>query len=244
MARKRKPKQEQPPSRFSVGDKVRVRPGMTDPDWPDVPLGGWAGSVEEVNAAGAPVTYLLKWSKETLRRMPRVARQRSEREGLDVERMWLNEEELQPDDGSPLVIEKPGKLAPRPLQLDDEEDRVRAALGLMSRDDPVPSPNPRSLEKYSQYLTGRLSFPFAGRMMGGWENGPAAGEEVLVLRLLPTLPGDYGLTCEVRRDSHSDRKMTPDERNQAFAVPLTIVEVPEGPNAVFLRDYAFWQGEG
>ena len=34
--------------RFKVGDKVRAKPGATDPDFPDMPLGGWAGTVTEV----------------------------------------------------------------------------------------------------------------------------------------------------------------------------------------------------
>ena len=29
--------------RFQVGDKVRVKYGVIDPDFPDIPLGGWTG---------------------------------------------------------------------------------------------------------------------------------------------------------------------------------------------------------
>ena len=36
------------PSTFSVGDAVRVRFGVTDPDFPDIPFGGWAGAITEV----------------------------------------------------------------------------------------------------------------------------------------------------------------------------------------------------
>jgi hypothetical protein len=34
--------------RFTVGDKVRVRSGVSDPDFPDMPLGGWTGTVTEI----------------------------------------------------------------------------------------------------------------------------------------------------------------------------------------------------
>ena len=34
-------------SRFSVGDAVRVRAGVIDPDFPDIPLDGWAGVIAE-----------------------------------------------------------------------------------------------------------------------------------------------------------------------------------------------------
>ena len=34
--------------RFQVGNKVRVKPGVSDPDFPDMPLGGWSGTVTEI----------------------------------------------------------------------------------------------------------------------------------------------------------------------------------------------------
>ncbi len=34
--------------RFQVGDKVRVKPGISDPDLPDMPLGGWSGTITEI----------------------------------------------------------------------------------------------------------------------------------------------------------------------------------------------------
>ncbi len=42
---------------FSVGDAVRVKPGVTDPDFPDTPFGGWAGTIAEVEDV-EPRTYL------------------------------------------------------------------------------------------------------------------------------------------------------------------------------------------
>jgi len=37
------------PARYGVGHHVRVKPGTTDPDFPDIPLGGWAGTIRDVN---------------------------------------------------------------------------------------------------------------------------------------------------------------------------------------------------
>ena len=36
---KRKPQTQ---TRFKVGDRVRVKHGIRDTDYPDMPLGGWA----------------------------------------------------------------------------------------------------------------------------------------------------------------------------------------------------------
>ena len=40
------------PPRFAVGTSVRVKHGVTDPDFPDIPLGGWAGHVTELDRQG------------------------------------------------------------------------------------------------------------------------------------------------------------------------------------------------
>ena len=37
--------------RFQVGNKVRVKYGVIDPDFPDIPLGGWSGTIKEVEQA-------------------------------------------------------------------------------------------------------------------------------------------------------------------------------------------------
>ena len=45
-------KKGSPHSRFQVGDKVRVKPGVSDPDYPDMPLGGWSGTITEIRFEG------------------------------------------------------------------------------------------------------------------------------------------------------------------------------------------------
>ena len=93
--------------RFQVGDKVRVKPGVIDPDFPDIPLGGWSGTVTEVEQADDQITYEIKWDKRTLNGMHPVYRKRCERDGLELETMWLGEEDIEPDDGTPVPIEQP-----------------------------------------------------------------------------------------------------------------------------------------
>lgn len=79
--RKQQKKKVQAPARFAVGTQVRVKPGITDPDFPDIPLGGWAGTVREVNQKENPPAYLIVWNKPTLDHLHRVFRKRCEREG-------------------------------------------------------------------------------------------------------------------------------------------------------------------
>ena len=53
-------------ARFALGDSVRVRSGITDPDFPDISLGGWAGKITGVQE-GDPPFYDIHWSEETLK---------------------------------------------------------------------------------------------------------------------------------------------------------------------------------
>ena len=48
---------------FQIGDKVRVKHGVMDSDYPDMPFGGWAGTIAEVDDNGF---YTVRWSDETL----------------------------------------------------------------------------------------------------------------------------------------------------------------------------------
>ena len=44
------------PPRFQVGNKVRVEYGVIDPAFPDIPLGGWTGTVTEVEQTADQIT--------------------------------------------------------------------------------------------------------------------------------------------------------------------------------------------
>jgi hypothetical protein len=86
---------------FEPGAKVRVRYGVTVPDFEDIPLGGWTGTVETVEHFEDQTDYEVEWDRRTLDAMHPVYRKRCERDGLDVQTMWLTGEDLEPDDGTP-----------------------------------------------------------------------------------------------------------------------------------------------
>lgn len=52
--------------RFRVGEKVRVKYRVIVPDFPDIPLGGWTGTVTEIEQTYDQITYEIKWDKRTL----------------------------------------------------------------------------------------------------------------------------------------------------------------------------------
>src|SRR3954452_12258772 len=148
--------------RFKPGVKIRVRHGVRDPDFPDIPLGGWVGTVKEVERAKGETTYLIAWDRATLRGMHPVYKKRCERDGLELESMWLGDGDLEPDDGTRVPIEHPTTIVTKPLSEKDQDDRVRMALGL-THDDPLPDVSRKNLLAYHRYLAARLKFPFKAR---------------------------------------------------------------------------------
>ena len=219
MARK---KAESVRYRFQPGDKVRVKRGVRDPDFPDIPLGCWAGTVKEVPEAVGDTTFLVAWDRATLKGMHPIYRKRCERDGLELESMWLGEEELELDDGTPVAIEQPTSIVTKPLSEKDQDDRVRMALEL-TQDDPLPEVSRKSLLAYHRYPAARLKFPFKAK-------AERDGEPLTVQRLLDPKEWDLdeeGLLCEAR------------SRQGPFDFPLSEVE-GGGENRKLVEDYRYW----
>ena len=210
-------------ARFKAGDKVRVRHGVPDPDFADIPLGGWAGTVKEIEQAKGEITYLIVWDRTTLRGMHPVYKKRCERDGLELETMWLGDEDLEADDGTHVSIEQPTAIVTKPLSEKDQGDRVRKVLEL-THDDPLPEVSPKTLRAYHRYLAANLKFPFRAR-------SDADGMSLMVHRLLNLreydLDEEKGLLCEARNSEGT------------FDVPLAELDDAVG-NRKLVRDYGHW----
>ena len=50
--------------RFQVGDKVRVKYGVIVPDFPDIPLGGWSGTIKRSSSMRTRSTVCSSWTSE------------------------------------------------------------------------------------------------------------------------------------------------------------------------------------
>src|SRR3954447_772295 len=146
--------------RFEPGTEVRVKHDARDPDFPDIPLGGWTGTIRGIEQANDQIDYEIEWDRRTLDAMHPVYRKRCERDGLEPELMWLGEADLELDDGTPVPIEQPTEIRTSPLSEKDRDDRVRMALGL-THDDPLPEIRHETLSAYHRYLAANLKFPFA-----------------------------------------------------------------------------------
>ncbi len=220
------------PARYGVGDHVRVKSGTTDPDFEDIPLGGWAGAISEVDRRSNSPIYLIEWDQRTLDHLHPVYRKRCARDGLKLESMWLGEADLEPDSGGLAVIEQPTSIVTRPLSKDNPDDRIRTIFGLTS-DDPLPAANVDSLRRYGRYLRSQLSLPFQARFTV--ETGPFEEAEFLVtvLGILDADNGDEeeGVLCEA------------EQQGESIELPLADLEVPTNPhNRQLVEDYSYWFG--
>ena len=217
-------KGESVPPRFEPGAKVRVKHGVRDPDFGDIPLGGWAGVVKEVERAKGETTYLIAWDRTTLGGIHPVYKKRCKRDGLALESMWLGDEDLEADDGTPVPIEQPTSIVTKPLLEKDQDDRVRMALGL-THDDPLPEVSRKTLLAYHRYLAANLRFPFRAK-------SEADGMSLAVHRLLDPKECDLdeeGLLCEAR------------SREGPFDFPLSELDDAVG-NRKLVGDYGYWFG--
>ena len=219
-------KTEAVPSRFQPGDKVRVKHGVRDPDFPDIPLGGWAGTVKDVPQSEDDPTLLVAWDRATLKGMHPIYKKRCERDGLELESMWLGQEDLEPDDGTPIAMEQPTSIVTKPLSEKDQDDRVRMALGL-THDDPLLDVCHETLRAYYLYLAARLKFPFKAK-------AERDGEPLNIQRLVDPKECDLdeeGLLCEARN------------RQGPFDFPLSEVE-GGGENRRLVADFGYWFHNG
>jgi hypothetical protein len=68
--------------RPSVGTRIRVRPGVTAPEFPDVPCAGWTGSIADTIGKKPVQKYVIEWDRETIERMPPSYVQQCEEKNL------------------------------------------------------------------------------------------------------------------------------------------------------------------
>jgi hypothetical protein len=211
---------------FTVGDRVRVRYAAPDPDYADLPLGGWAGTITSIDEEG---NCTIKLNQQTLDHIPSIFRRRCERDGLTIEELQMQQADLDPDLGEGLELEEPTNIQTKPLDPAEPEDRLRAALGVTT-DDAVPLVEKPILLRYFEYLKGNLVFPFPATY-SHHDGKRRIFRRVSVVGLSDEFPieDEYGLVSRVKDDK------------EEWEVPLLLLEVGlNDRNSQLLTDYRWW----
>ena len=210
-------------AKFRIDDLVRVKHGVTDVDYPDIPMGGWVGRI--LSADGD--TCLVRWNVETLENIHPVYRKRCERDGNDIEEYWVNADDLEAAPIEPMNMEQPTEIITRPLSMNDQDDRICMVFGLTS-DDPLPYDSKATELTYFNYLKAHLTFPFSATFTDPVKNRKL---DMTVTGMCNDLPLDegFGVVCEV---------LDGGEKQQ---MPLSELKLePNNPNYQMVDDYTTW----
>jgi hypothetical protein len=85
--------------RLWVGAHVHVRFGVLNPDYPDLSIDDWAGTIVRTND-DSMTPCLVRWDWDTLEHADPVGQSRRKEDGLTFEEMWLAEGDLVLDSSS------------------------------------------------------------------------------------------------------------------------------------------------
>jgi len=82
--------------RLALGDTVRVKDGVMDPDYDGYWIGGWSGEIIALDTWEQMPMALIAWDASTQRdRIDPEVRRRAASQGLSVAQMWLHLSEFE-----------------------------------------------------------------------------------------------------------------------------------------------------
>ncbi len=232
--------------KYKVGDIVKVKEGIKDPDFEDSDISNWQGEIVEFDEAELnddEVVFLIKWDNTTLNQMSDEYLERVELEGFSASEMYLGESDVEfaeprPDED---LVER------NIVVLDEQEKRIAEVLGDTDIDY-----SDEKLEKYRKFLeanlnpnlllTGREDFPWEERFLFGYgdkyeykemkKTRPSCKDLFRFMAIEDEIDDRWKLVAKVKR--LSDRKF--------FSIPLCDLEPKdeECPDYQILKDYSSW----
>lgn len=81
---------------IAEGMRVRVRDGVVSPEFPEISIAGWTGTVNEVTGKASPTSCVVEWDAETLAKMPADYLKKCEEGNLYHLMACLSEDNLAP----------------------------------------------------------------------------------------------------------------------------------------------------
>jgi hypothetical protein len=215
---------------LKVGDCIRVKPGVKDPNY-GFDIGGWQGRVTEIETyQPLQVTIMLQWDSISIKHMPASAIRRSEKNGLDWTAMGLYPEEVEKaeprdaqDDVDEIVEElslehnwdylgKQGLRIHKVLQDIDEDNELEA------------------FETWQEYLEAHLKLPFDAVISESQERGPLRAGDLVKVMGFEGVEDLYGVLVNIKA------------RGNAYVFPLCDLKAANEKSANFALtdDYAVW----
>ena len=212
---------------FEVGDSVKVKEGVNDPD-SNVDISGWQGRILRIgeDENGQP-WILVAWDSHTLKRMPQSYLEQSETEGLDWQQFYLEVDDIQharSRDTQRDVDEVVDEIASRVYwhSLGEAGKRIREVLTGVEDDW-------EAFKVWERHLEQNLRFPFEAVVSEYQERGRLRqGDRIQVLKI-SALDDLYGVIVSGKRGSES------------IDFPLCdLAVVGQSVNEQIVSDYALW----
>jgi hypothetical protein len=224
---------EKPQRPLRRGDVVHVKAGSPHSTYPDLPMGGWSGTVERIErqkSSGRRRCW-VHFFDSTVARLHPVYEDRERRDNDDDCELWDNwvpQEQLEMGEAPPVNIEQP-KLPPWAERAGDRQIRGLFNLG---PDELYPECEPKTWQVWHRFLSEHLPLP---RPL---EDDEFDGEPRTLVRLL--LPGDLPSDYSDDEEPHGLYGEVASDR-ETFVMPLDEITLPEGdPFDNLLYDYAYW----
>jgi hypothetical protein len=84
---------------LAPGTRIRVRSGVTIPEFPDVDCTGWTGSVAELSGKKADPKYVVEWDESVVAAMPKAYLEACEKSGLYFRMACFTRDKLELETG-------------------------------------------------------------------------------------------------------------------------------------------------
>ena len=226
-------KGDKPESPIKIGDNVKVKEGVNDPDDEDYSIADWQGWVVEVYDENLDennienLQFMVSWDSVTLKNIPRARLIELEREGYDWTMMCLDINDV--DIATPRDKMEDAEAVSEALSDDiywegmgEEGEQIAQILGNSKTEK-------AAYKAWETYLKKELTFPFTAEFYSEESTIIQNGVNLIALKLGNT-DKDYGISVEVSF------------RNSMQQVPLSDLSISEeeSPNFKVLDLYSTW----
>jgi len=215
---------------LKVGDCIRVKPGIKDPNY-GFDIGDWQGRVTAIETyQSSQLTIMFQWDSLSLKCMPASAIRRSEEDGLDWTSMGLYLEEVE-------------KAEPRDTQADVDEivevlsadhnwdylgkqgRRIHKVLKGIDEDDEL-----EAFETWQEHLEAHLKLPVEAVVSEFRERGHLQAGDRVIVSDIEGVEDLYGVLVNIKA------------RGNAYVFPLCDLKAANEKSANFTLtyDYAVW----
>ena len=217
---------------YRIGDCVRIKPGVKDPDF-GTAMGDWQGRISNIdtNENETLCVVSIQWDSITLKNMPVAMIGQCEEQGLDWAEMTLSADEVEPAkprDNERDVAKIKEHLSNKSgwVYLGEEGRRIQKVLAAMEIDDDLDE-----FGVWEEHFEKNLRYPFEAVIAESQERGPLQeGDKVIVTGNADATDEMYGIIVDVRVGKRK------------YALPLCDLEVTDkkSPNYQLVKDYAIW----